>query len=515
MYHARIQIHLFSCPLDMIPMIKEISPLDGFSHTVLTHTTAFDGILSQDDIVLCTSLAQWKDCINKGAYIIFIQKERENCEIDEIVDEIWHMPVSAAYVKKRMYHILQEKKMRKDVQQTMTYLDTLIDSVPDLIWFKDNEGRHEKVNTAFCHTVGKQRGDITGKDHCAVWDVETNDCEETEQIVRKERKTCLFHEIVQSRHGKRQFRTYKTPLFDEKGHIMGTVGMGHDITDLENMSTEMDIVLASMPFAILVKDVADHIINVNTKFEEYFEVAKNQLIGEDYETWRKAHIHEDKSINNQHFRAFVSQQKQDRILEINEEEIFDIFHQSVGKLCIYRDVTREFLLEQQILYTSNTDFLTNLCNRRYFYEYIFKHRGEEQISMLYVDLDHFKMVNDTYGHQVGDEALVLVAQVLQKCFPNDLITRLGGDEFLITMMRECSEQKLCMYAEQLLETLQKEFAARNEFAVLSASIGIAYTSDPQKKIDEVIKESDAALYRAKQSGRSCYCLYESHKGVCL
>lgn len=98
-------------------------------------------------------------------------------------------------------------------------------------------------------------------------------------------------------------------------------------------------------------------------------------------------------------------------------------------LCIYRDMTEEYLLEQQLSNNSNTDYLTGLYNRRYFYEYYTDLRKYQQVSILYVDLDHFKAVNDTYGHQVGDEALRISAEVLKKMFPNDLIARLGGDDF--------------------------------------------------------------------------------------
>lgn len=88
------------------------------------------------------------------------------------------------------------------------------------------------------------------------------------------------------------------------------------------------------------------------------------------------------------------------------------------------------MLEQQLSSNSNTDFLTGLYNRRYFYEYYSNRHDFEQISILYVDLDCFKSVNDTYGHQIGDEALKISSQVLQELFPNDLIARLGAMNFL-------------------------------------------------------------------------------------
>ena len=252
------------------------------------------------------------------------------------------------------------------------------------------------------------------------------------------------------------------------------------------------------------------ILNVNNKFEEYFGIMKEKIIGVAYSDWYKTLTLSFDCIERKtDDKVFISCGKIERILEISYEKIHDIFKSNVGELCIYRDTTEEYLLEQQLSSNSNTDFLTGLYNRRYFYEYYSNRHDFEQISILYVDLDCFKSVNDTYGHQIGDEALKISSQVLQELFPNDLIARLGGDEFLVSKKEIISVQQLIEQGNNLIRLLKQRFEKNKYYHNLSASVGISYTNDKNKKIDDLIKESDTALYKAKQTGKSKCCIYKN------
>lgn len=228
-----------------------------------------------------------------------------------------------------------------------------------------------------------------------------------------------------------------------------------------------------------------------------------------YDVWFRSIVTGSRKIKKEaNGKSILTFEEDRRILELSHEIIYDIFKSEVGVLCIYRDMTEEYLLEQQLSNNSNTDYLTGLYNRRYFYEYYTDLRKYQQVSILYVDLDHFKAVNDTYGHQVGDEALRISAEVLKKMFPNDLIARLGGDEFLVSKLDIMSGQELLEQGDRLIQQLQKQFETQDCYQKLSASIGISYTNDPLMKIDDLIRESDDALYKAKQHGRAKCRLYE-------
>ncbi len=122
--------------------------------------------------------------------------------------------------------------MEKDFWQTSHYLESTINSVPNLIWYKDKTGIHEKVNDSFCKTVNKTKEQVEGQEHAYIWDVEENDpaCIESELEVMTKRATCVSEEIIQTGEGTRQLTTYKSPLYDLDGSVMGTVGVAIDVT---------------------------------------------------------------------------------------------------------------------------------------------------------------------------------------------------------------------------------------------------------------------------------------------
>ena len=129
-----------------------------------------------------------------------------------------------------------------------------------------------------------------------------------------------------------------------------------------------------------------------------------------------------------------------------------------------------------------------------------------------MDLDQFKLVNDTYGHNAGDQALILAARVLKEGFPDGSITRLGGDEFLITLLGPYELSDLQARSERLLRQMEHAFQASPQLRILSASIGIAQTDDPSVKLDTLIQQSDQALYTAKQQGRARCHAYRDEAG---
>ena len=121
------------------------------------------------------------------------------------------------------------------------------------------------------------------------------------------------------------------------------------------------------------------------------------------------------------------------------------------------------------------------------------------------------MINDSYGHKVGDAVLIRTAEILEKSFREDFVTRLGGDEFLVVRLGDCPVSQLVQAAETFLSEIQKEFQADGQIVQISASVGIAQTSDPALDIDLLLQMGDKALYQAKKEGRNRYCVYEEEE----
>jgi diguanylate cyclase (GGDEF)-like protein len=196
-------------------------------------------------------------------------------------------------------------------------------------------------------------------------------------------------------------------------------------------------------------------------------------------------------------------------MRFREEPIVDIFGVNIGKLQFIRDVTIQYNFEQQNIKHANTDFLTGLHNRRSLFEYLTGLKGNSKLSLIMLDLDKFKSVNDTYGHAFGDEALEITSRVLEECFPDGFIARLGGDEFLAALVGEHDLEEVEKRTQNLLDTLIKNYSGKEEFHALSASAGIVQERlavCDMRSIEELIKRSDDALYTAKESGRARYCV---------
>ena len=174
-----------------------------------------------------------------------------------------------------------------------------------------------------------------------------------------------------------------------------------------------------------------------------------------------------------------------------------------------KEETLERAYEQKILEMARQDCLTGLATRWYLQEYVEQNRDEKHITCIYFDLDHFKEVNDTYGHQAGDEALAATAELMQQEFSDGFISRLGGDEFMVVLLGKRSIGDTEARVNAFLTRLMDYYWEASTMRHLSISAGIAQT-DPAvaKSIDQLIHESDRALYRAKHAGRACCRIYD-------
>lgn len=189
-----------------------------------------------------------------------------------------------------------------------------------------------------------------------------------------------------------------------------------------------------------------------------------------------------------------------------------------GRLVGYRgtatDITEETRAQARIQYLSQHDALTGLPNRarlRDFLEAKLEALGsrESHLALLYIDLDRFKPVNDTYGHGAGDEVLIAVSHRLKQCTRGeDLIARLGGDEFVMVVPRMRNRDDIEKLCRRVVTALGEPFAYEHKQISIGASIGIAVAPADALHANELLRCADVALYQAKAAGRSTWCFYE-------
>ena len=184
-----------------------------------------------------------------------------------------------------------------------------------------------------------------------------------------------------------------------------------------------------------------------------------------------------------------------------------------GRVSVHKDVTERKKEEERLAYLALHDPLTGLANRSHFESALgdaFDGAGDggEAFALMYLDLDGFKLVNDTFGHELGDELLRRVAQKMRHAVrDDDLVARLGGDEFAIVLRSVTHEDGVRAIAARVLEVVGDRFTHEGETVPFGVSIGIARFPDDGCEHDSFLASADAAMYAAKKSGKGRYRLY--------
>ena len=201
-------------------------------------------------------------------------------------------------------------------------------------------------------------------------------------------------------------------------------------------------------------------------------------------------------------------------LAADVQPVRDDTGQVVNYIAVQRDVTRQKIAEQKLRHAARTDQLTSLSNRREIHERIglaidrCKNESGRRFALLFLDFDRFKVINDSLGHDVGDMLLVEIANRLRSYITANAgaepwsAARLGGDEFVLLMEGVWSEQEIMRHANTLLESLSESYQLAGNEIRSTASIGIVFGDEQYDHAEDIIRDADTAMYRAKASGKA-------------
>jgi diguanylate cyclase (GGDEF)-like protein/PAS domain S-box-containing protein len=203
-----------------------------------------------------------------------------------------------------------------------------------------------------------------------------------------------------------------------------------------------------------------------------------------------------------------------RHLAINGKRLSDDHGRTQGWRGVLADVSAKVEAERSLWQLAHTDSLTGLANRFTLRDALAEVlRQERGAALLMLDLDHFKTVNDTLGHSVGDELLQAVAQRLRACVrPGDLVARLGGDEFAVLLTHSGRADDASALAQRLVDAMQQPLDLHGRRLRIGGSVGVALRVESGVGVDEWLIQADTALYAAKEAGRGQHVLFEMALG---
>lgn len=317
-------------------------------------------------------------------------------------------------------------------------------------------------------------------------------------------------------------------LLDSAGKLISIIGTAHDVTERRQMEEErarMAMIVESSNDAIFSIALDGVITSWNRGAENIFCYSAGEIIGRQIYIIIPPDRYEERSrlletiLNGGQVKDFETTRiKKDGSqiqVSITTSPILDAEGKISGNSVIARDVTERKKLEEIIKYQAYHDTLTGLPNRQLFMDFLSlelaqARRNENKLALMFLDLNGFKLVNDTFGHNGGDHLLQEVAQRLRDCIrESDTVARLGGDEFTVMMPDLTQTDDVGIVLKKILNVFETPFMLADVAVDTTTSIGVCMFPDDGDNSEELMKKADIAMYDAKGSGRNSYQFYNA------
>ncbi len=414
-----------------------------------------------------------------------------------------------------MERMLAEEHTRK--------LSQIVEQCPVSIMMTDTQGNLEYVNKHFETTSGYSKQEVIGKNARIFKSGHTKSSEYVgmwDNLIKGENWIGEFHN--KHKDGPLYWeRACLGPLKNVQGEITNYVALKEDVT--KEKEAEKESRLASAVFetateAVMVTDTNNQIIKVNKAFSRITGYSAEEALGNSPSILQSGR-------HDQHYYTAMFQE-----LKTNDSWSGEIWNRRKngeaypewlaisamrdtegtleGYVSLFSDITKRKKNEARIIHQANFDSLTGLANRNLFADRLSRsldlaEREHNNLALLFIGLDNFKLVNETLGHSIGDQLLQEVATRLINCLrKSDTVARLGADEFAVIISEKGTLHNVEDLVNTVLTCIAEPYSLEGHDAFVSASIGVSVY--PQDGIDteNLLRKADAAMYRAKENGRN-------------
>ncbi|MBD2254347.1 sensor domain-containing protein [Nostoc parmelioides] len=466
----------------------------------------------------------------------------------EFWNELYIAPVFDSYGQ--LTHFIG---IQNDITQHLQALETLqeqkeqyrriVETASEGIWLLNRNNETTFVNQQMATMLGYTIEEMLGESLFSFMDAEGVDIAQDLLLGRRQGIQEKHNFKFRRKDGSDLWAIIScTPLFDEQGNYTGALGMLTNISDvydelrlrkqaenaLQESKERLDGILNSLEVVIwsIAADTFE-ILYLNSAVVQVYGRSVDEFYNNS-NLWFELIHPEDQQRVNQSIKPLLAngsheleyrilrQDGQVRWLYNHSHVIYDAVGQPIRIEGVATDITERKNMEERLVYHAFYDDLTGLPNRVLFMDRLAqtinqaKESPNDLFAVLFLDLDRFKVVNDSLSHLVGDQLLVSFAQRLQSCLqPEDTLARLGGDEFAILLSHIQSIDDATHIAEKIHQALKLPFNLSGYEVFTTVSIGIAFSTNDYIQAADLLRDADTALYCAKEQGKAWHIVFDS------
>ena len=418
-------------------------------------------------------------------------------------------------------------------EQSRELLMTVIDNVPIGVFWKGLDLRFMGCNTVFAKDCGRSHARVlVGKDDFDVAESERAQRYRSEDVaVLNSGQPKLFYEDrFVNRHGKLRWnRISKVPLRDPDGAVFGVLGIYEDISEQKRLEAQLMLDASVFEHAregILITDPQGCVIKVNAAFTTITGYGRDEVLGKNprmlssgrhpqafYQSMY-ADLDRQGYWHGEIWNRRKSGEDYPEMLTITA--VRDAMGQVLHHVAMFFDISDIKANQQQLENMAHFDALTHLPNRVLLADRLQQvmsqvQRRDSLLAVVYLDLDGFKLVNDTYGHDAGDFLLVAVAGNMKHVLrEGDTLARLGGDEFVAVLTDLSGAEDCAQTMQRLLAAVARPVPYADTQLQVSASLGVTFYPQAQAvDADQLLRQADQAMYQAKLTGKNRYQAFDA------
>jgi diguanylate cyclase (GGDEF)-like protein/PAS domain S-box-containing protein len=411
------------------------------------------------------------------------------------------------------------------------FFKTITDAMPGLVSYWDKELICRFANQAYADWFGLSPAAMLGRSLPAIFGKQAFERIEVEIRAALAGETQRFESSLPRTDGSlRHMLATFLPDADPSGEVIGVFGLVSDVTQLQEAERELKLaacVVLSTLDGIMVTDANARILSVNPAFTDITGYAPEEVLGQHPRILR-SYLQSQASVDAMESSLAANDQwegdtwgRHKNGSAFRKWQTITTIRSPAGKalrhIYVLNDITEKWQQDERTKRLAYHDVLTDLPNRALMTERLGRmisltQREKRNVAVLFLDLDGFKVVNDSIGHAVGDAVLVQVAQrLLALLRQSDTVARIGGDEFVVLLDNPANEQEVERIAMRIVDRLTTAMDVGPHCVTIGASIGIARYPNEGRTPAELLKNADTAMYAAKSAGKGTFRFFRALK----